>query len=61
MLTLYSFGPGANSLKPMLTLYEKGLEFKIVRLNPANSSIMRTGSRQSIRTARSRLWSTTTR
>jgi glutathione S-transferase len=35
MLTLYSFGPGANSLKPMLTLYEKGLEFKIVRLNPA--------------------------
>ena len=35
MLTLYSFGPGANSLKPLLTLYEKGLEFKIVRLNPA--------------------------
>ena len=35
MLTLYSFGPGANSLKPMLTLYEKGLEFEIVRLNPA--------------------------
>jgi len=35
MLTLYSFGPGANSLKPMLTLYEKELEFKIVRLNPA--------------------------
>jgi len=35
MLTLYSFGPGANSLKPMLALYEKGLEFKIVRLNPA--------------------------
>jgi len=27
MLILYSFGPGANSLKPMLTLYEKGLEF----------------------------------
>ena len=35
MLTLYSFGPGANSLKPMLTLYEKALEFRIVRLNPA--------------------------
>ena len=28
MLTLYSFGPGANSLKPLLALYEKGLEFK---------------------------------
>lgn len=27
MLTLYSFGPGANSLKPLLTLYEKGLEW----------------------------------
>jgi glutathione S-transferase len=27
MLTYYSFGPGANSLKPMLALYEKGLEF----------------------------------
>jgi len=27
MLTLYSFGPGANSLKPLLALYEKGLEF----------------------------------
>lgn len=35
MLTLYSFGPGANSLKPLLTLYEKGLDFKGVRLNPA--------------------------
>lgn len=34
MLTLYSFGPGANSLKPLLTLYEKGLEFKSVFLNP---------------------------
>jgi glutathione S-transferase len=34
MLTLYSFGPGANSLKPLLTLYEKGLEFEGVRLNP---------------------------
>ena len=27
MLTLYSFGPEANSLKPLLALYEKGLEF----------------------------------
>lgn len=36
MLTLYSFGPGANSLKPLLALYEKGLEFTGRRLNPAN-------------------------
>ena len=35
MLTLYSFGPGANSLKPMLTLYEKGVDFEIKQLNPA--------------------------
>ncbi|HXZ68680.1 MAG TPA: glutathione S-transferase family protein [Alphaproteobacteria bacterium] len=28
MLTLYCFGPGANSLKPLLALYEKGLDFK---------------------------------
>lgn len=35
MLKLYSFGPGANSLKPLLTLYEKGLEFEGIRLNPA--------------------------
>ncbi len=34
MLTLYSFGPGANSLKPMLTLFEKDLDFKIHQLNP---------------------------
>lgn len=27
MLTLYSFGPAANSLKPLLALYEKGLTF----------------------------------
>jgi len=27
MLTLYSFGPGANSLKPLLALYEKALDF----------------------------------
>ncbi|AKH41563.1 Glutathione S-transferase GST-6.0 [Croceibacterium atlanticum] len=35
MLKLYSFGPGANSLKPMLTLYEKGLEYEQHLLNPA--------------------------
>jgi glutathione S-transferase len=35
MLKLYSFGPGANSLKPMLTLYEKGLEYEQHQLNPA--------------------------
>jgi glutathione S-transferase len=35
MLTLYSFGPGANSLKPLLTLYEKGIEFTSRFLNPA--------------------------
>ena len=35
MLKLYSFGPGANSLKPLLTLYEKGLPFDGQRLNPA--------------------------
>ena len=35
MLKLYSFGPGANSLKPLLTLYEKGLPFEGIRLNPA--------------------------
>jgi glutathione S-transferase len=27
MLTLYAFGPAANSMKPLLALYEKGLEF----------------------------------
>jgi glutathione S-transferase len=35
MLKLYSFGPGANSLKPMLALYEKGVAFTVHRLNPA--------------------------
>jgi glutathione S-transferase len=35
MLKLYSFGPGANSLKPMLTLHEKGLEYEQHLLNPA--------------------------
>ncbi len=35
MLTLYSFGPGANSLKPLLALYEKGLQFTPHFLNPA--------------------------
>ncbi|MEI9852356.1 MAG: glutathione S-transferase family protein [Sphingomonas sp.] len=34
MLTLYSFGPGANSLKPLLALYEKGLEFTQRFLDP---------------------------
>ncbi len=38
MLKLYSFGPMANSLKPMLTLFEKfelGKGFEVHRLNPA--------------------------
>ena len=35
MLTLYCFGPGANSLKPLLTLYEKGVPFTRRQLNPA--------------------------
>jgi len=35
MLTLYSFGPAANSLKPLLTLHEKGLAFENRFLNPA--------------------------
>lgn len=35
MLTLYSFGPGANSLKPMATLYEKELDFKIRFVDPS--------------------------
>ncbi|GAA0279111.1 hypothetical protein GCM10009127_20220 [Alteraurantiacibacter aestuarii] len=35
MLRYYSFGPGANSLKPMLALYEKELEFEHKLLNPA--------------------------
>jgi GSH-dependent disulfide-bond oxidoreductase len=37
MLTLYSFGPMANSLKPMLTLFEKftfGTDFTVRRLEP---------------------------
>ncbi len=34
MLTLYSFGPGANSLKPLLTIYEKQLSFESRFLNP---------------------------
>ena len=33
-LTLYSFGPGANSLKPLLALYEKGIPFTPRVLNP---------------------------
>ena len=36
MLKLYSFGPGANSLKPMLALYEKqDLPFTIHKLDPS--------------------------
>ena len=37
MLKLYSFGPGANSLKPMLTLFEKftlGTGFTVHQLDP---------------------------
>ena len=34
-LTLYCFGPGANSLKPLLTLYEKGLDFTPHQLDPS--------------------------
>lgn len=37
MLKLYSFGPGANSLKPMLALFEKftlGEQFTIHQLDP---------------------------
>jgi glutathione S-transferase len=34
MLTLYSFGPGANSLKPLLALYEKKLKFTHRFLDP---------------------------
>jgi glutathione S-transferase len=29
MLKLYSFGPAANSMKPLLTLYEKGTPFEV--------------------------------
>jgi glutathione S-transferase len=35
MLTIYNFGPIANSLKPLLSLYEKGLEFRSRPLNMA--------------------------
>ena len=35
MLKLYSFGPGANSLKPLLTLYEKGVEWEHQFVDPA--------------------------
>jgi glutathione S-transferase len=34
MLKLYSFGPGANSLKPMLALHEKGLDYEQHLLDP---------------------------
>ncbi len=51
MLTLYSFGPGANSLKPMATLYEKGLPFNSTSSTRRSSSSTATGSRRSIRAA----------
>ena len=35
MLKLYSFGPGANSLKPLLTLYERGIPFESRYLSAA--------------------------
>jgi glutathione S-transferase len=35
MLTLYSFGPGANSLKPLLALYERGIPFESRYLSAA--------------------------
>lgn len=35
LLTLYAFGPGANSLKPMLALHEKGLPFQHRFLDPS--------------------------
>lgn len=35
MLTLYSFGPGANSLKPLLALYEKELDWTHRFVDPA--------------------------
>lgn len=34
MLTLYSFGPGANSLKPLLALYEKGVDWQHKFVDP---------------------------
>lgn len=35
MLALYSFGPAANSLKPLLTLHEKELEFEHHFIDPS--------------------------
>ena len=35
MLKLYSFGPGANSLKPLLALYERGIPFESRYLSAA--------------------------
>lgn len=34
MLTLYSFGPGANSLKPLLAMHEKDIEWEHRFVNP---------------------------
>ena len=35
MLKLYSFGPAANSLKPLLALHERGIPFESQFLSPA--------------------------
>jgi len=35
VLKLYSFGPGANSLKPLLTIFEMGLPVERQLLNPS--------------------------
>ena len=35
MLKLYSFGPAANSLKPLLALHERGIDFESQFLSPA--------------------------
>jgi len=48
MLKLYSFGPGANSLKPMLTLFEK--------FTLESSNTTPTGSPRSTRADRFRRW-----
>ncbi len=36
MLKLYSFGPAANSLKPLLALYERGIPFESKHLSAAS-------------------------
>jgi len=52
MLTLYSFGAAANSLKPTLALYEKGLQSSIAGSTRARSGIMPIGTRPPTRAAR---------